>query len=128
MKRRAIVVGMLAIAMGCRGGSTFKDEAEELRYLDGLANPTPEQGKRREALRSTPEAKAREAAFRRAAEEAETTLWSAKQIEKGGDSKAAAERCQEAVDKLKDWPDTDAYRAAVAERDRMRRSGTAVGF
>jgi hypothetical protein len=50
MRARWLAMGLLAVATtGCGGGS-FKDAEEELRYLQSISNPTPEQFRRREQL------------------------------------------------------------------------------
>ena len=53
MRRSILLAVLLAIlAAGCaEKPPTFKNDPDELRYLDNLSNPTPDQRTRRQALR-----------------------------------------------------------------------------
>lgn len=66
MRSHALVALALIVVAGCSAPPPkFVDEAQELRYLSALSNPTPEQFLRKEAL----EQKVRDDARHRMAQE-----------------------------------------------------------
>jgi hypothetical protein len=52
MRRAAMLTAIVVALAGCtEKPPTFKNDPEELRYLDAMSNPTPDQRSRRQALR-----------------------------------------------------------------------------